>query len=381
MRANAVLSVCSVLASAAGAQQIVFPSQAAATEGAIAAEHFGKGAPWTDPSTTSATTEFKMQLISDLPASFNGTISDLWFRRDGNLLPGFDLLQFTVEMEVTMSTGLNSAATASATFASNAGANAVVVLPRRFVIFGGNTFDGALPEDFKYRLRLLTPFNYNAAQGSLCIEFKHFQNGLGVLGVPLAIDAVDGSSVGGSLSLGGRCFWSNTYLPPVELHAEQSVANGMLQFHAWRQHGQHHSRGYLLGSLGHVGFGLGVPTSLLQAGSCGTIDVNLAQQFFFAFGVSNDYGQVRWPTTPGTYLWNLPYNPTWVGFKFWVQELSFSQHGNGYWASNAVLTQIPSYFNGGPPGLRVVHASGAGSHSAATGTVEPLGVGPVVRYN
>jgi len=127
----------------------------------------------------------------------------------------------------------------------------------------------------------------------------------------------------------------------------------------------------------------GIPVPGFGAGGCGYIQLDLGQQFLPIFiSDSDDYGRVRWPSVAqGGYLWQLPYNPTWGGFKFYAQELNYNVHTQAYAATNWVATQIPVYLGNQNFPIRVVYADGPTSHTATMGTLGQVGVGPVIQYN
>ncbi len=371
------------------AQPLVFPTAAATAEGETSVGDHRGGAPWwANPDQTPGASEFRMQLISDLPSTFNGTISELRFRRDGAILPELTLQSFFSEIEVTLATSGNTAASASTTFANNLGADATLVLPRQPVLFGAQQFNATFPEPFGYRIRLATPFPYNAANGSLVMQVVHWKNDLmdpnRLTQATRDLDAMTNSTEAAWLSAGSRCFSPRRWSPAIELRPSLSVdpSTNRLNFHATRHHAEHHSRGFLFGALDIVGFGQGFPVSTLPPSfnGCGTIDLDLTTQIFFGITGSNEYGQARWPTAGGPF-WSVNYSPAFIGFKFWIQELNFDVHTQDYAVSAPVMVQTPTYVGTGQPfGLRTVWAEGAGSTTAVTGTTGTFGLGPVIEY-
>ncbi|MEM7199564.1 MAG: hypothetical protein AAF628_04820 [Planctomycetota bacterium] len=372
------------------APRLVFPTQASGAEGSVSVDDHTGGVPWwPNESQLPGAMHFRMQLVTGLPAGYVGTIESLSFRRDGAFRPGLNLQPFFVEMEITMSTAINDATTLSGTFAANVGADAQVVVPRQVVPFGGQQFDGTFPEPFKYTIRLATPFQYDSSKGPLLIDVKHWSNDLKhpskLTPTNIELDSMPGGTMGPTLPTGSRCPPPRAWSPNIDLNpiveVDDSSGSAVMRFWAWRQHAQHHSRGFLLGSFERVAFGTGFPVYSLSPGSCGTIDLDLNATFgLSAVSNSNDYGDIRWPEREGTYVWELPWNPRHVGFKFWVQELNDDVHTEDYQVSNMVLVQSPNYMTQ-PPASRVVYADGFGSHGAPTGTMGPIGRAPVIAYN
>jgi hypothetical protein len=389
MRTITVCASALLLSSVAVSQQtIVFPTQAVSAEGdAAVADHTGGLPWWSNPSQAPNAQNFHMQLISDLPSTVQGSISKLSYRRDGAFEAGWGLEQFSVELEVTMSTSPNRASTASPTFSANMGGDAVKVISRKNVVFGTRAFVGSFPEPFQYSLVLDQAFPYDASKGSLCMDVLHYGNDmmhpLRLTPLTVAADAMTGSTQSAKLEYGSRCFGDIPWVDTMKLHTEMfiddSSGSPIVKFFAWRQNGMHHSQGFLIASpyLGPVP----IPVPNLVVPGCGTIDVDLAAQTLFAISSSNERGMVRWPTDPTQYLVEMPWDPQWAGQQFYTQELNRNVHTQKYSATNWVLTQVPVYLGPGVKmPLRVVHSDGATSHGNATGTVGPLGLGPVIEY-
>ena len=389
MRTITVCASALLLSSVAVSQQtLVFPTQAATAEGDTSvADHTGGMPWWSNPSQAPNAQRFHMQLISDLPSTMQGSVSKLSYRRDGAVEAGWDTEQFNVELEVTMSTCPNRAANASPTFSANMGSDAVKVIAHKTVVFGAKLFVGSFPEPFQYSLVLDQAFPYDAGKGSLCMDVLHYSNDmmhpLRLTPLTIAGDAMTGSTESAKLPYGSRCFGDIPWVGPIELHTEmfvdESSGSPIVKFYAWRQNGMHHSQGFLLVSPNLAAVPVPVPTPVRPG--CGTVDVDLFTQTLFAIGSSNERGYVRWPNDPTQYLVELPWDPLWAGQKFYAQELNRNVHNNKYSTSNWVLTEVPVYLGPGVKmPLRVVQTDGPTSHTNPTGTVGPLGTGPVIQY-
>lgn len=386
MRTITTLAVAAGLAVPCAAQtKHVYPNQATSAEGSSSVGSHRGGAPWwSNPSQVPGEQHFRSQLISDLPNTIQGNITEIAYRRDGSALQGRALEQFSFEIEATMSTSPNTAAGASTTFAANVGSDVTQVIARKLIIFGSNDFEGTFPEPFDYSLVLDQPFPYSGTSGSLCFDVKHYQNDMAhpLRPYPLyaELDAMIGSKDGAKLSNGGRCASTNSWEPPIEFDAElfvdDSTGSPRLRYYGHRQYGMHHSRGFFIGSLGRVSPGFQVP------GGCGMVEMDYSQLFMFDISDSDGtYGRVRWPKTTSQYLFDLPYDPSWAGAQWYAQEINLDVHTRVMSATNWVLTQVPVYLPPGTTfGLRTVWAEGVNSHSVAQGALGTKGVGPVIEY-
>jgi len=364
----------------------VYPNQATSAEGSSSVDSHRGGAPWwSNPSQVAGEQYFRSQLISDLPGTISGNITSIAYRRDGSAVIGRTLENFFLEIEATMSTSPNTAASASTTFAANVGNDVTQVIARKNIAIGAKEFKGTFPEPLDYRFILDVPFPYSGASGSLCFDVKHYQNDMAHPLRPhrlhVALDSMTGSKKGPTLRNGGRCASENYWEPPIEFTAELFVDDSMpgtprLRYYGHRQYGQHHSRGFFIGSLARVTPGAAIP------GGCGALEMDPTVQFLLAISDSDGiYGRVRWPSTPNTWLFDLPYDPTWAGAQWYAQEVNLDVHTRIMSGTNWMLTQVPVYLPPGSSfGLRTVWAEGPGSHTAAQGTLGAMGVGPVVEY-
>ncbi len=107
-------------------------------------------------------------LHQDLPGGM--TVHGHAFRRDSSQLRG-TVDGFAAELEVKLSISPRTPATASATFADNAGQNPVLVLPRTTLVFPATTRPGLDPApSFDLVIPYSTPFLMPQAGGTLCVE-------------------------------------------------------------------------------------------------------------------------------------------------------------------------------------------------------------------
>lgn len=118
------------------------------------------------------------QEIHDLPATANGMIRGLAYRRPGNLVP--DVLAHWVELEIALSTATTNSRTATTTFAANEGKDRMVVVQKKRINFPGMTHRGRINSAQPFLLKIPfdrnQPFNFKG--GSLCIDIKVYDNNL-----------------------------------------------------------------------------------------------------------------------------------------------------------------------------------------------------------
>ncbi|MCR9248228.1 MAG: hypothetical protein NXI31_24625 [bacterium] len=138
---------------------LVLPASHAATEGSsVTNVPFGRGTP------------ARVQNVYD-PLLFQGpvTISELAFRIDGGATANSKL----VDCEIRMSTMPGALLQLSADFAQNRGADEIVVLSRQLLTLPAHSAVGS-PNAFLQPFVLSTPFSYDPAFGSLCVEVVVF---------------------------------------------------------------------------------------------------------------------------------------------------------------------------------------------------------------
>lgn len=155
-RAPFAICCAAVCAASLPAQSpLVLPASHAGLEGSSTTNvPFGRSTPT------------RVQVVYD-PLLFAGpvTISALAFRIDGGAVCSAK----QVDCEIRMSTMPGTVLQLSADFAQNRGADETVVLPRQIVALPAHATI-ATPNAFLPPLPLSTPFSYDPAQGSLCVE-------------------------------------------------------------------------------------------------------------------------------------------------------------------------------------------------------------------
>ncbi len=364
---------------------VVFPAEAATSEGSLAASDATLGAPWaTNSSTNVADHAFRYVLVSDLPASMSGTITSLAFRRDGVVAAGDRTQAFQVELRLALSHAKLKSSAMTTRFADAVGNDAIEVLPRKRIIFGTRDFAGTFPESFNFVLPLDKPFVYDANKGSLCYDLQHFTNTLYDQmhghGFSVHVDAITSTKESASLANASRCFSMNPWKPAITYtqHLEHVVHNNMdmLRFWAERQNAMHHSRGLLVLSTGLTNKGL--------AFDCGTFVIDETRAFHYSVETSDDQGNITWPAHAGHHggaLFMVPFSPMLMGIKIYGQEANWDVHGLRLSATNWMVSQVPTYLGANKNfGLRGLYAAGAAAHTATDGTLGAVGAGPVIAY-
>ncbi|MCA8972153.1 MAG: hypothetical protein KDC95_20365 [Planctomycetes bacterium] len=366
-------------------RKVVFPAQAATAEGTLAASDATLGAPWaTNSSVNVADHAFRYMLVSDLPAAASGTITHLAFRRDGIVNAGERTQAFQVELRMSLSHAKLTSGALTTTFADAIGNDAVEVLKRQTLIFGTRDFAGSFPETFNFVIPLDKPFVYSAAKGSLCYDLEHYTNTLYNQmhghGFSVHVDAIQSTRDTATLSNASRCFSPNPWKPAITYtqHLELMVHNNMdmLSFWAERDNAMHHSQGLLVLSTGLATKGIDF--------DCGTFWIDETRAFHYSVEVSDDLGYVSWPAHAshhGATLFMVPFNAAFIGVKIYGQEANWDVHNLKLSATNWMASQVPTWLGTGVEfGMRGLYATGAGSHTAATGTLGAAGTGPVIEY-
>ncbi len=118
--------------------------------------------------------------IHDLKPASALQIKELAFRMTSffNYNTYYRYLPFKAQLELAVSTAKTTASTASSTFASNVGPDAVTVIAKKFLNFPGHSGQ-AFPNPFEYKLPFDTGKVFTLGAGkSLCWELKVYDNDL-----------------------------------------------------------------------------------------------------------------------------------------------------------------------------------------------------------
>lgn len=339
------MAVLFALAAGAAAQtQIVLPQSHAAREGTgFTNVPFGR----------SIATRMQGIYDSSLFAA-PVTIIAIAFRLDGDQVAAPKL----VDCEIRMSTAPRALVDLAADFASNRGADEVVVLPQQNVQLPG-TSTVATPSPFQASIPLTVPFHYDPQNGPLLVE-------IAVFGQPPGAYNLDTTFVCDSpeVAVGpAGCATS----PALPLRVESATTQVM-----WGRPWLARTLDAPVGSLAvlalgatDVGFwnGAPLPVSLTPAGAPGCV---------VAIDVASTWFQATAADGTATFAFTVPNQPSLVGFWVYFQAGVFDPARNalGFATSQAKKVQVC--------GFEPVGRLWSNGTTATLGTRE-LGTAPVLQ--